>query len=110
MDGLDVLPFSVPKPSQSSQVQRRRLTAVASPRRHEWIELKAMSEGSVSSTVAVGGGALGGYGSAAKEEQLKDGETCDSARKVQKSDGRWPALWTNWNDMETSDTHGDLES
>ena len=51
-----------------------------------------MSEGSVSSAVAGGGGAREGYGStAAKQRQLMEGRTPGSARKVQKRDERWPA-------------------
>ena len=57
------------------------------------------SEESVSSTVAGGGEAHKGYGStAAKQGQLMESKTSGSARKVQKSDERWPALWPNWND------------
>ena len=52
-----------------------------------------MSEGSVSSAVAGGGGARKGYGStAAKQRQLMVSTTPGSARKVQKRDERWPAL------------------
>jgi len=58
-----------------------------------------MSEGSVSSTVAGGGGANKGHCStAAKQRQLMEGRTSGSARKVQKSDERWPALWPSWDD------------
>ena len=51
----------------------------------------------VSSTVAGGGGANKGHGStAAKQRQLMEGRTSGGARKVQKSDERWPALWPSW--------------
>ena len=50
-------------------------------------------EGSVSSTVAGGGGAHKGYGStAAKQSQLMERRTTGSARRVLKSDERWPAI------------------
>ena len=50
-----------------------------------------MSEGSVSSTVAGGGGAHKGYGStAAKQRQLMESRT-PCAGKVPKMDERWPA-------------------
>ena len=53
-----------------------------------------MSEGSVSSAVAGGGGANLGHGStAAKQGQLMEGGTSGGVRKVLKSDERWPALW-----------------
>ena len=48
---------------------------------------------SVSSTVAGGGGAHKGYGStAAKQRQLMERKTTGSARRVQESDERWPAI------------------
>ena len=38
-----------------------------------------------------------------------EGKTSGSARKVQKSDERWPALWSNWNGMDTiGDRFGEL--
>ena len=66
-----------------------------------------MSEASVSSTVA---GAHIGYGyTAAKERQLMERKTSGSARKVQKGDERWTALWPNWNDVDTlGDRCGEL--
>ena len=50
-------------------------------------------EGSVSSIVAGGGGAHKGYGStAATQRQLMERRTTGSARRVLKSDERWPAI------------------
>ena len=64
-----------------------------------------MSERSVSSTVAGGCGTYKGHGStAAKQRQLMEDKTSGSAKKVQKSDERWPALWPNWIDIGKSDT------
>ena len=85
--------------------QSRSLRALIQVTKKTWPVQKAVryvasgSEESVSSTVAGGGEAHKGYGStAAKQGQLMESKTSGSARKVQKSDERWPALWPTWND------------